>query len=119
MSADTKTRGGRAARTVVATASFTALACGICCVLPLAIPAVMLGSAGGILAWFGGTYGMAIPVAIVAVIVSWLWVAYQSRRSSKKPAAATLLILTAATVMTVVALIWPMIEPSITSMLAP
>jgi hypothetical protein len=110
MNAEAKPKGNRAVGAVAATASVTALACGVCCVLPFAIPAAMLGSVGGILAWFSRAYGWLTPVACAAVIAGWLWVAYQSRRSGKRPARSTLLIMAFATVMMVLAYMWPMFE---------
>lgn len=110
MSAEVKPKGNRAVGAVAATVSVTALACGVCCVLPFAIPAAMLGSVGGILAWFSHAYGWMTPVACAAVIGGWLWVGYQSRRSGKRPARATLLVMGLATVMMVLAYMWPMFE---------
>lgn len=44
---------GRTAGAIAATAGTAALACGVCCVLPIAIPAIALTGAGSVLAWFG------------------------------------------------------------------
>jgi hypothetical protein len=41
--------------------------CGVCCVLPLALPAVALAGAGGILAWFAGAFAWVTAVAVAAV----------------------------------------------------
>jgi hypothetical protein len=117
MNADAKPQDNRAVGAVAATASVAALACGVCCVLPLAIPAAMLGSVGGILAWFSHAYSWMTPVACAAVIAGWLWVAYQSKRSGKRPAKATLLIMSFATVMTILAYMWPMFEGPLGSLL--
>ena len=117
MNTDVKPRDNRAVGVVAATVSVTALACGVCCVLPLAIPAVMLGSVGGVLAWFSHAYSWMAPVAITAVIAGWLWVAYQSRRSGKRPAKPTLLIMAFATLMMVLASMWPMFEGPISVLL--
>ena len=110
MIAEVKPKGRRAVGAVAATVSVTALACGVCCVLPFAIPAAMLGSVGGVLAWFSHAYGWMTPVACAAVIAGWLWVGYQSRRSGKRPARATLLVMGFATVMMGLAYMWPMLE---------
>lgn len=117
MKADANARNNRAVGAVAATASVTALACGVCCVLPLAIPAAMLGSLGGILAWFSRAYGWMTPVACAAVITGWVWVAYQSQRSGRRPARSTLLIMAFATLAMVLAYSWPMIEGPIGSLL--
>ena len=117
MNADVKPQDNRAVGTVAATASVAALACGVCCVLPLAIPAAMLGSVGGIIAWFSHAYSWMTPLAIVAVVAGWLWMAYHSRRSGKRPAKSTLLIMAFATLMMVLAYMWPMFEGPIGSLL--
>jgi hypothetical protein len=58
-----------------------ALACGVCCALPFMLPAVALGSAGGLLAWFGSAKVAVTGVAILMVIAVWLWV---WRRSAQR-----------------------------------
>ena len=44
----------RAARGAALTVAAGAVACGVCCVLPFALPAVALASSGGIIAWLAG-----------------------------------------------------------------
>lgn len=117
MNTDAKPQSKRTVGTVAATASTAALACGVCCVLPLAIPAAMLGSVGGILAWFANAHQWITPIAIVAVIAGWLWVGYQSKQTGKRPAKATFLIMGFATVMMTLAYMWPLFEGLIVSML--
>lgn len=117
MTAEPQRQDNRAAGTVAATASVAALACGVCCVLPLAIPAAMLGTFGGIIAWFAHAYSWLTPIAIAAVVAGWLWVAFQSRRSGKRPARATLLIMAFATAMMALAYFWPLLERPITALL--
>ncbi|MGH6753499.1 MAG: hypothetical protein ACREDP_15145 [Bradyrhizobium sp.] len=117
MSAEIKPRRNRAVGAAAATASAAALACGVCCVLPLAIPAAMLGSIGGVLAWFGDAYRFVTPVAIVLVLAGWLWVGYQSKRTGKRPARATIAIMSFATVMMVLAYLWPLFEGPIAGLL--
>ncbi|CAN5281317.1 hypothetical protein BH10PSE14_BH10PSE14_20190 [soil metagenome] len=119
MTVGTKVRGDRTVGAVAAAASTAALACGVCCVLPLAIPATMLGSVGGILAWFGNAHRWITPIAIIAVVAGWLWVACQSWRSGKRPASSTLLIMVFATAMVALAYLWPMLEGPVAEMLRP
>ena len=68
-----------------------AVACGVCCVLPFALPAVALASAGGILAWFGGFQFWATVLAATIVATAWVWIIVQSIRKKAKPARSTLL----------------------------
>lgn len=105
--------GSKAAGAVAVTATTAALACGVCCVLPFAIPAAVLGSAGGVLAWFAEAYRWLTPVALIAVTSGWAWVGYQSWLTHRFPAPSTLLAMTIATIMMAAAWIWPMFEPTI------
>ncbi|CAI9122092.1 hypothetical protein AA0242T_3127 [Acetobacter aceti NRIC 0242] len=103
--------GNKAASAVAMTASSAALACGVCCVVPLALPAAILGSVGGILAWFANAYRWLTPVAILAVAVGWFWVGYQAYRTGHRPGWQTLGIMGFATIMGCLAWLWPRIEP--------
>ncbi|OGN45091.1 MAG: hypothetical protein A2623_02690 [Caulobacterales bacterium RIFCSPHIGHO2_01_FULL_70_19] len=111
MKSETRASGNRAAGAVAITASTAALACGVCCVLPFALPAVMLGSVGGLLSWFANAYSWLTPFAVLAVIAGWLWIAYQSYATRRSPARLTLMIMGFATFMMVLALLWPNLEP--------
>jgi hypothetical protein len=90
----------KAARTAAVVSATGAVACGVCCVLPLALPAVVLAGAGSILAWFAGAF-------------AWGWVWWESARSRARPATSTLYLMALATVLLAVALLWPLIEPGL------
>ncbi|GAA4477871.1 hypothetical protein [Gluconacetobacter asukensis] len=115
--AEAKPQGNRAVSAAAATASTAALACGVCCVLPLALPAVLLGSVGGILAWFADAHRYVTPVALLAVAAGWLRVLQQSRQTGKRPATSTLHIMGFATVMMALASLWPKFEAPIAGFL--
>jgi hypothetical protein len=106
--AGTKIAG--AAATIAATG---ALACGVCCVLPFALPAAILALSGGVFAWFGRLTPWVTAIAFVAVAAGWLWVGRQTFRTRRRPARSTLLTMTAATVLLAAALAWPHFEGSI------
>lgn len=55
-----------------ATTAIGAVACGVCCVLPFAWPAVAAAGAGGALAWVGRAHGVATSIALVIVMAAWL-----------------------------------------------
>jgi hypothetical protein len=110
---EARAQGTKAASAVAVTASTAALACGVCCVLPFAVPAAMLGSIGGVLAWFAGAYLWLTPIALAAVGAGWGWVGYESWRTRRSPARLTVLVMTFATFMMVAAWTWPMFEPTI------
>jgi hypothetical protein len=103
----------KAARTAAVVSAAGAVACGVCCVLPLALPAVVLAGAGGILAWFAGAFPWMTGVAVVAVAAAWGWVWWESARSRARPATSTLYLMALATVLLAVALLWPLIEPGL------
>ena len=104
-------RGTRAAGLTAVTLATGALACGACCVLPFALPAAMLAGAGGLLAWFAGARGSVTGLAILAVIGAWGWIAWQTARARRRAAASTLYVMAAATALTAIAMLWPLIEP--------
>jgi hypothetical protein len=109
--------GIRLVRSTAAVAAAGAVACGVCCVLPFALPAAILAISGGALAWFGSLLPWVRAVAGVAVIVGWLWVGWQTRRTQLRPARSTWLTMSAATVCLLVALAWPLIERPIIALL--
>ena len=107
----------KAASAVAITASGAALACGICCVLPFALPAALLGTFGGVLAIFASAYRWLTPIAVFAVASGWLWVLHQSRSTRRRQARPTLSVMTLATIAMLLALAWPMFEEPLIAML--
>src|SRR5918998_6097498 len=105
---EARTQGTKTESAVAVTASTAALACGVCCVLPFAVPAAILGSIGGVLAWFAEAYSWLTPIALLAVGAGWTWVGYQSWRTRRYPAPLTILLMTFATIMMAAAWVWPM-----------
>jgi hypothetical protein len=103
--------GGRAPGVAAGTAAVAALACGVCCVLPFALPPGALAAFGGVMAAFARAYWWAVWVAAVAVVAAWGWVGWQSRRARRRPARATLRAMIVATLLLAVALSWPYVEP--------
>lgn len=112
---ETRAPANKAASAVAVTTSTAALACGICCVLPFAVPAAILGSMGGVLAWLAAAYAWLTPIALFAVAAGWGWIGYQSWRARRSPARLIVLAMTFATVMMVAAWIWPMFEATATA----
>jgi len=96
-----------------ATAAAGALACAACCVLPFALPAAVLASFGGVLAWVDHIHIWVTRFAIVAVVVAWGWIIGQSAKARRMPAATTLYVMLAATALAGTALAWPLLEKPI------
>lgn len=95
------------------TAAVAALACGVCCVLPFALPAAALASFGGMVATLALVFWWALGVAVIAVVAAWSWVIWQSVQTGRRPAVATLRAMIAATALLGVAAGWPYLEPAV------
>ena len=87
-------------------ASTGALVCGICCVLPFALPAAVLAVGGGVVSWFAKATPWAMGIASLAVLAGWAWVIVQSIRTKRSPARSTLVTLALATTLLIAAAIW-------------
>ena len=109
VTADSTATGAPTERVVGASAALAAagaLVCGVCCVLPFALPAALLAVSGGVIGWFAKLTPWALGIAALAVLGGWTWVVLQSVRTSQKPARSTLLTLGLATALFVTAMIW-------------
>lgn len=102
--------GGKAAGAAVVTA-LTAAACTACCILPFTLPAVILASAGGTIAILDHAHAWVTRLAIFAVACAWLWIAWQVRKTQRRAARSTVVVMVIATLLTAVAASWPVIEP--------
>lgn len=100
-----------AASTAATTVTVGAVACGVCCVLPFALPAVVLASSGGALAMFAQAFWGALYLAAAMVGTAWLWLLAQMHRSGKRPARATLSMMAVGTAALAAAALWPSLEP--------
>jgi hypothetical protein len=89
--------GNRAASVAAVTTAVGAVACGVCCVLPFALPVFAAASAGGALAWIGRAHGIMTVAASTIVVAAWISVGLQSGRARRRPASTTLYAMTLAT----------------------
>ncbi len=103
----------RLASSAATTTAIGAIAFGVCCVLPFALPAVVLAGTGGAIAWFGKAFWGALYTAGALVTIAWAWVAVGSIRTRRRPAPSTIRAMLVATVALGVALIWPVLEPHV------
>jgi hypothetical protein len=110
-------RGGRTAGMAATSAGVAALACGVCCVLPFALPAATLSTLGGLVAVAAHAYWWALGVAAVAVAAGWVSVAWQRVRTGRRPARATVVAMSAATLVLGVAASWSLVETRIAAAL--
>ena len=107
----------RTARIAAVTTAAGAVACGVCCVLPFALPTVIVASMGGVFAWFAGAHSWATTLAAVIVGGAWISIAVRSRRWRAKPSPKTIYAMTFATGALALAYVWPRIEPHIIAVL--
>lgn len=106
-----------AGATALAASSGAVAACASCCVLPLAFPALVLAGAGGTLAWMADAYSWIIAAAGLLVAAGWVIVGWQSRRARRRPEPGTTYMLIGSTMLLVLALLWPGIEPALVTAL--
>ena len=109
--------GSKAASVTAMTLSTGAVACGVCCVLPFALPATIVASAGAAMAWLVKLHLWATLLAIVSVVGAWGWIAWQRRRTRRKPAMSTLVMMGTASLLLTIAVLWPLLEKPIIRML--
>jgi hypothetical protein len=109
--------GSKAAGLTAMTLSTGAVACGLCCVLPFALPAAVVAGTGSMLAMFVKMHVWITILAIVSVVGAWGWIAWQTRRTRRKPALSTLFMMGASTVLLTVAVLWPLLEKPLIRML--
>jgi hypothetical protein len=104
-------RGERRIGVVVAAIATGALACGVACIVPPAVPALGLTAAGSVLAWFAGIHAWVTAAAVAAVAGGWAWLWRRTSRTRRAPARSTLAMMGIATTLLLLALAWPSIEP--------
>ena len=111
--AQAKPVDGKAAGAAAAVTALAAVACTACCVLPLTLPAVVLATAGGTIAVLDHAHGWMTKLAIVVVVSTWLWIAWQRVRTKRRIARSAIVLMTAATLLATTAAAWPWIEPAV------
>jgi len=105
-----KQPGEKAAGLTAVTLAAGAVACGACCVLPFALPAVVVAGTGSILTFVVSAHAWVTGLAVLAVVGAWGWIVWQSVRARRLPAASTLYMMGGATVLLSIAVLWPLIE---------
>ncbi|WP_407154279.1 hypothetical protein [Bradyrhizobium sp. STM 3557] len=106
----TKEPTGAKAAAAAMTLSTGALACGACCVLPFTLPATILASIGPLLSAFIHMRWWLTALSVIAIIGAWGWLAWQMRRTRRRPSISTLAMMTASTLLVTISVLWPLIE---------
>ena len=112
-------RTGKKMGASAAAVATVAVACGVCCVAPLAIPAIGLGGFGAALAWFGAAHAAITIVATALVLFGWIWVLRDATGRTARPSASTLWLMGVATLALAAAIAWQWLEPAVASALSP
>jgi predicted permease len=102
--------GGKAAGASAMTA-LAAAACTSCCILPFTLPAVIFAGAGSTIAMLDHAHVWVTGVAVLTVACAWLWIVWQVRKTQRRPARLTVVVMIVATLLTTVAASWPVIQP--------
>lgn len=105
-------KAARIAGVATATSATAVIACGACCLLPLAFPTIAATAmAGGLLGWLAGAHVWLTILAVVTVVGAWLWIWRQSVKRKARLSSSTLGLMGLASLVLVLALAWPRIEP--------
>lgn len=94
-----------------AMSGLAAVACASCCILPFTLPAILLASFGGAISVLDHAHVWVIRAAIGAVACAWAWLLHQTVRTGKKPGRSTSITMAVATMLTLTAASWPIVEP--------
>lgn len=73
-----KTHDGKVVGTTAATVATAAAVCAVSCVLPYALPAVLLASFSGVIAWLTSAHPLISAGALLMLIAAWLWTGHRS-----------------------------------------
>jgi hypothetical protein len=107
-----KSRSSGAAKAAVIAAG-TAAACTACCVLPLALPTIVLANIGGVIALVDHAHGWVTWMAVAAVAGAWIWIGRQTLATRTRPAISTPAMMGVATVVIMLAASWPLLKPTV------
>lgn len=110
-------RKGHPAGVAIATSVAAVLACGAGCIIPLAIPAITATAAGGVLAWLGRSHAWITSFAVFVVVMAWLWIWRQTAKRGMRPTRTAIALMSAASLIALLAILWPYVEPSLVAVL--
>jgi hypothetical protein len=96
-SADAASSGRKVIAGTAALTATAALACGVCCLLPIVLPAVAMTSIGASLAWFANAHNGFTVLAMLTVVAGWGWLWRQVRHRLARPPRTTLITMVSAT----------------------
>jgi uncharacterized membrane protein YozB (DUF420 family) len=109
----TRNIGDKAAAATASATALAAVACTACCVLPFTLPATLLALAGGSIAMLDHAHLWVTRLAVATVVAAWLWIIRQRHKTGQSMARVTMALMIVASLMTVIATSWPLIEPTV------
>lgn len=110
-------REDKAAGVAMLTSVTAVLACGACCAIPLAFPAIAAGVVGGLLAWLARSHTWITGIAVAMVVMAWLWVGRQMATHRARASRTTLGLMGAASLVMLLAVAWSSIEAPLIALL--
>ncbi len=111
-------KSNTAVGTAIATSTTAVAACGACCLLPMAFPAIAAGASGAVLASLAASHLSLTVLAAMSVAGGWLWILRQAKRRTASVATSTKVQMGAATAILALAMAWPWIESPLMASLA-
>jgi hypothetical protein len=118
MPAPATVKSTSAANSALGSSAVAVIACGACCLLPVAFPAVAAGATGTVLAALAAGHGWLTGLAAITLVGAWGWIWQQSRKRRVRLARSTVVQMGAATFLMALALGWRWIEPPLMATLA-
>ena len=106
------------AGSAIATSTTAVAACGACCLLPMAFPAIAAGASGSVLAALAASHAWLTMLAAICVAGAWLWIWRQAKKRKARVATSTRVQMSAATGILALAMAWPWIESPLMAALA-
>jgi hypothetical protein len=82
-------------------------------VLPFTLPAVVLASAGSLIAVLDHAHGLMTKLSVAVVVCAWGWITWRSWTTGLKIRSSVLAAMCAATVLTATVALWPVMEPAV------
>lgn len=100
-----------AANSAIGASAVAIVACGACCVLPVAFPVIAAGTMGVAVTVAAAAHVWLTGLAALTLMGAWWRVWRQSKRRGARPATSTLVQMGVASLLMTVAIVWPWIEP--------
>lgn len=102
-----------AANSAIGASALAIVACGACCVLPVAFPVIAAGTMGIAMTAMAAAHVWLTGLATLTLVSAWWWIWRQSKKRGVRSATSTLVQMGVASALMTMAIVWPWIEPSL------